>query len=448
MDSEVIADFHSLYQLGFGWFGSKDKQLVILRRLLASQDPEICPWLLSGAFSRNKVLATKSREVIGLLMRAIPVSQLARLEYKLGPRYSHYGISNQFYSKLEPGSLSTINPRADVHVLGLASLHPKGRLREAACRLLGIEGLRYLLLRLNDWVPQVRNAARAVLDDLIGESPQIWVDCLPLLCRLESCGRDKHGPFLERVDGSLRNPRAKAAVTAGLQSENLIVARRCFVLAMNHADPFEILTQALVHNDMGVRYWAVGVAPKSLPLGQQREFFERALVNKVPAVRRSGLRFWGENFPHSEETMKSALLDRSRAVREVAQYYCREWEREIVYREKLQVLPQAVVGLAEVGCKDQEHALAILEHKDPRFRKSALRALAMLGADVAYFFQALLSENPGISKVAASCLVGTQCDPGRFEALYRQSELEHVRVQAFVLFWRLSRPWPKLCIAG
>ena len=79
-------------------------------------------------------------------------------------------------------------------VLGLTSFHPDGYLREKALHALaarhsGIE-IPFILLRLNDWVKEIRTVAREAFDErLTPEYAVHFVMNLPLVLRLKDWER-------------------------------------------------------------------------------------------------------------------------------------------------------------------------------------------------------------------------------------------------------------------
>ncbi|MDG6105600.1 hypothetical protein Daura_13365 [Dactylosporangium aurantiacum] len=82
----------------------------------------------------------------------------------------------------------------------LASLHPDGRVREAAVTAMGRRTraghLPFLVERAVDWVPQVRAAAHGVLRTLLERRPQLLAPAGPAAARV---ARRRHAPALQRL---------------------------------------------------------------------------------------------------------------------------------------------------------------------------------------------------------------------------------------------------------
>ena len=102
------------------------------------------------------------------------------------------------------GELDYAPKKGGLDDLLLMSEHGDGYVRENAVRQLGMLGnpisVQKLMVRLNDWVPQVRNAAREALFTLmIADNAKAFAVNLPRLYHLRTCGRDKHDKFIGDV---------------------------------------------------------------------------------------------------------------------------------------------------------------------------------------------------------------------------------------------------------
>src|ERR1043165_1681443 len=120
-------------------------------------------------------------------------------------------------------------PPGFVELLAMSS-HGSGFKRENAVRRLGMIGnalaLPYLIARANDWVPQVRAAARDALNKLLrAENAEAFVTALPELLHLQACLRDDHTALLQAVQDFLVREENVHHLLAGLQNPDVQVAR-------------------------------------------------------------------------------------------------------------------------------------------------------------------------------------------------------------------------------
>ena len=83
--------------------------------------------------------------------------------------------------------------------------HRNGYRREKAVRRLGMLGnplaIPKLIVRANDWVPQVRTAAReAILQLAVHNNAEVFIQCLPELYHLKKCRRYNHNRLIKSVE--------------------------------------------------------------------------------------------------------------------------------------------------------------------------------------------------------------------------------------------------------
>ena len=135
------------------------------------------------------------------------------------------------WDTLKPEQLGSLSKRHGGHeILTLAAFHGNGHVREAAVRLFKDEGtslrIGVLTVRLNDWVPAVRTAAKqAFLNQIETADHQIVVGYLPLISRLEDCSRTDHSEALSAVIARLRTKKGKAELISSAVSERVDVRR-------------------------------------------------------------------------------------------------------------------------------------------------------------------------------------------------------------------------------
>jgi len=149
-------------------------------------------------------------------------------------------------------------------------------------------GLPVLLLRANDWVGPVRDEALTSLHGLLGPGHvDAWLRALPLLLRLEACGRASHGPLVDRVGALFRETAARARLLAAARSLEAPAARAAASLALRvaGAGDREVVAALLRCPDTLVRYRVLAAATSTLDEG----LLDLALADPVPGVRRRAL---------------------------------------------------------------------------------------------------------------------------------------------------------------
>jgi HEAT repeat protein len=306
-------------------------------------------------------------------------------------------------------------------VMGLLSTHPSGYVREAAVQRLarlndGAE-LPPLLLRANDWVPQVRDRARAALHARVVQAyAEHWVQALPLVLRLRVTGRADGRPLVDAVLALLRASASHNALWKGLHARDSTVRRTSFQLLREHGRPalHALVRDALQSRDAMLRVLAARAAA---------ELDSRALDDVLPAllrdpfrrVRMAGLRLGAQRVGTAVlPELRRALLDRSSTIRADARTALQRLDPmdfAALYRDHVSAngaqLPAAVMGLAETGEAEDAQLLApLLAHPRAGVRTAALHAITRLTGDasVPTLLRALGDASPRVSRAAAVAL--------------------------------------------
>ncbi len=285
----------------------------------------------------------------------------------------------------------------------LASLDPSGRVREPA--VVALAGHRhggelpFLLLRLNDWVQEVRTAASsAVAERMHADAARAWLDCLPLALRVTGGTRADHAWVLESVGRLLVAEGNDAVLADGLQSPETGVRRFCQRSALVHGG--QAATQALRGmersrhpNDrlLAARHWLAGADASGLRL-----LLAETARDHSPAVRRAVLEAAAERIPDDVRgQLLDALLAKSNPLRRMAQFHLRTTVNlAAIYRDALAegACPVATLrGLGECGSAEDATATSAFFHDDrPAVRAAAVEATGKLHAPL--HFDALMDR--------------------------------------------------------
>jgi HEAT repeat protein len=310
----------------------------------------------------------------------------------------HPGIES--WHRIEVGKISQVagSGEAAVSILGIASLHGNGYVREQALRLLaaittGAE-LPFLLLRLNDWVAPLRKLALAFVQNRLHAGYAVhWLRYLPLVLRLKATTRADHSVLLSDVAALFRKPESFTALEDGLSSADPLLRRFSFdvILSPDHFGFHDALLLAFRQSDPHVRFRAAARLSEALPADQYGEILHLALRDSYMPVRRLALCAVAAKLPeraHAE--FLSALLDQNLAIRQLAQSHFRgknEFDLRDWYQQKLSVtknraLAAAIAGLGETGsAKDAIIVAPFLSAELPKIRAAAIRSLARSNPD-------------------------------------------------------------------
>jgi HEAT repeat protein len=407
---------------------------------------------LGGGLEERETITAR----IGSLLADLPIEDLPELDQLVRSAFDSYrwgGLS------LRPADVPALERvRGGAAVLGTASFHPSGYVREAAvAELAGIrsgEELPFLLLRLNDWVDPVRRRALAAVRERIEPSyASDLANNLALVIRLEGCGRAAHGDIVRAVEDLLILPACRGALLEGLRSAGRRVRRRCARL-LDRIPPAEALdlSRGLIASpDPGLRAEAAVLLLRGLEGDELRRMIEALKGDRFMAIRREALVALARKFPESAaEDLRRALLDDRPAVRDAARFLLRErgmtdfagLYREAIRTETGRARAAAIHGLGETGGPpDLSFAIEGLADPAPRVRRAAVAACSRLGEDPAPLLGALGDPSQGVSGEARKALVKwrRRILAGKLGPLLDPGSHRHVRLNALRILGELDK---------
>jgi len=347
-------------------------------------------------------------------------------------------------------------------LLKLASFHGYGFVRQRAVEALARQQdsaeLPYLLIRTNDWVVQVRQAAQQAIEDRLDPRyAPAFVENIELVIRLARSERGDCRGLIKRVYGLIGSQQARPALRSGMTSQNRTVRRVSYDLAFSTGfiDIHELLALARRECDHLLHINVAKHAIETLDGSELRETLTGLLRDQFVAVRQIALEALARRFPElARAPLEMALLDSSISLRETARFQLRRtggMDFAAFYREAIRTgasLYGAILGLGETGTPDDAgQLLPFLQHETIRVRKAALRAVARLAGDryAGQLFQAMSSDHPGLSRTACEVLLDRPytLDPNELYALFSGHPCPHVRRNALLLFGKLGK-WQSL----
>jgi HEAT repeat protein len=302
--------------------------------------------------------------------------------------------------------------------LRTASEHWNGFIREEAvvelADLGGPEALALLLVRVNDWVPEVRAAAAAGLNQFVTvENAALWVEALPALQRLHDCRRANHAPLRQRVEILLARPECAPVLAQGLLSADSRIRRYSFLILCTASDTWDesLWTYAFYTSDVVVHRRFEQYLAKSSCLSLA--LIRRLLGHRNAPLRRLALECLVEQYPdQGEREIEAHLFDRSSIVRRAAQRLhasqghdpAMHYRRVLAQRDaKGRPIRYALNGLSELGdLGDWDLLVVYFRSPESTVRLCALGGLCRLDAERAreFLLEALVDESPSVVRAA------------------------------------------------
>lgn len=400
------------------WLGlSKSHRETIIRELADTHESGIIPDLLNRALSsvgseREAILST-----LHSLLGDVPVAKLLDFDKWLRESMSHWGRWDGSWAELTPEKTASFSRDNALGVLCLATMHTNGRVRGAAVGVLasvhdGSE-LPFLILRLNDWVPQIRESARRAVGDRVHvKNARHFLHCLPLVLRVAKTTRSAHAWLIDAI--SLMLNEADSVLHQGLRSTDREVRRACLRFALAGGSANAAIEFALADSDPWSRLWAA----KQLLTGASGEFaasmFARLYSDSFRPVRHEALTaLLASDGRGACEAATAALLDRHSSIRALAMHHLHrsmnitDFYRAAIASETGAKLAAAILGFAETASSaDVAELIPFLGADKPQIRRAVAKAVGKLDAESNRdaLLKMVSDVSPSVSAAACSAL--------------------------------------------
>lgn len=452
--------------LGQRLLGESGLDLAVVQELgqcgEAAAIPHLAPALLL-ATRRERVACAQA--IAPLLSRAsakdfVLLDEAMRGSWVFADRYG------ERWRRLDPRELARWVGQGEAGslLLRMASFHSNGFIREEALRHLTrtVDGseLPYLLLRLNDWVSQVRQAAQQAVGERIKpEYIEHFVQSLALVIRLERTERADHR-LIEEISGLLTSPAARPALIAAMRHHSARIRRASyrFLVAGEPAGLVQVLLAGLLVPDPLIRLWSLRKAAATLERDQLLTVVHTLCADPSAAIRCEALSVLATEFPdRAAERLHFALLDPSPSVRGTARFPVRKSERldfAQFYRDSLEAtapgrLAASISGLVETGVStDVERLVPHLSNPSVAVRRAATWGVLKLGGEpyLHLVLERVLDAAPGVSLAATRALQPYAGHLGgtALWTRFATSGLTHVRRNLLCLMVSLPK-WDSIC---
>ena len=432
-----------------------------LHSLGACGEPLAAFYVGSLLLSPSDLVARAAGLAIHDLLWGVPSESLAELDRRARQR----GLPA---TGLAAGDVERLLRRPGGHrpgVLALASLDRSGHVREAAVRALrdvvGDPVVGYLLLRANDWVMPVREAALTALRArLVPECAAAFLCHAVLILARADESRGKDAGLAAEVGRLLARLECREAFVSAVRTARPTVRRAAQSLVARATGVSEwAATLGLESDDAGVRLHALLHLVPSLSAAAQLPLLLRALVDPLPGIRTLAVEAWLRAEPdpaERERRLHQFLLDPSGSVRARARWHlgwrggdlAAAWYRAQLVQSDGRTLAVVLCSLGETGNVGDATLLEpYLSHLSPRVVRSALRAWARLDPRqaAARLTPFLRSPLPGVGRTVRDLLIRLRPAPDveEIRCVAREDPRPSVRRLAYEVLVEQS-PWSVL----
>lgn len=440
--------------------GRWSEDLALLEELLQHATPAIVPHVMPWALATDGGARAAATRVVERALADASASELQQLDEQ--SRRLPHGLDGPFVQAWRALRRAELSRTDSMPVVCAASCHWSGYLREAAVeRLDGAAEPRvlpFLLLRLNDWVPQVAARAYAAAERRVDAShAAAWLEWLPLLERLGPATRRSADPLVARVDALLREPSQRDVLVGGLVAREVGTRRRAIrVLAASPPPPdaAALVARVLADPDAVARTEALALADRWLDDEALARLAPVLLAEPLPWTRSRALSLLARRLDgRAERRLREAILDAGAPVRQVARHHLArlgvagDWAATC--REALAAAPAparvaaALAALAESGSPGGVAvAAAWLTHPRATVRREAVRAVGALDADGyrEWLLAMLADPSARVARAARGALSrASTLDLDQLRQAVRTVPNAHGRLEALALASRLPK---------
>ena len=316
-----------------GWFG---KQLEENIYALNEGDRSRIPWIFCVFAEHHNQAKTKAVKALRETLEGLSFDETVRVDEQIRQTTSmEWSIDwrklsiNDFFTS----QMDTHDKRA---LTIFASFNPNGFIRERAVELMqGYNGtLPYIILRQNDWVLQVRQAANAAFTYRLNKlSDGEILAALPFAEKLKWSSRGSHGEYTNRFFSLLASPEHLPDLLKGLESNNVRTRRICVDALFSVTPPkTEVAFKQLTREPEP--FLRARIFEKLNGFKQDMGgFIEVFLRDKYPANRMLAFQFLlNIDTEGIYNTAVRLLLDRSTMIRETAQFVIEKQMPEFDFR--------------------------------------------------------------------------------------------------------------------
>lgn len=393
-----------------------------IRTLRKGRDWRTIPMLLDSLADPSRAVRVEAIAAVRTLWAYLPYSRIRSLEKQVQSRTIQCYVWHS--TKLNEIRLR----RWPVEIWQLFTFHSSGYVREEALRRIGdtATSMPFVLIRLNDWVTEVRTLAESVVrKHLCARDIVDWLQHVRLVQSLADRRRTSHHWLLDELRRILVAPASRKELRAAVASGDHSIARFAFDAAMRlpPMERHEFLGLGLRCPDPVVRWRAARAVREWRDCPNREALIDAMMADRLMRVRSEALQLQMEEHPETDRALlSSALLDRSASIRSLARFYAqrlRKAGRDVpderalfvaaIERGKPSELAAAIAGLGECGDEgDLEIVRPFVEHKHEPIAAAAVRAIVALDrSDRTQWLGKMLDDaRPQVRRVAFDTLAG------------------------------------------
>lgn len=369
----------------------ESKRLAEMTERLKAGEMNYIPWIYTFLTSKHPEIVKTAATTLANFVDTMDPKYLIRFDEQFRSTTSiEWSID---WGKVDISRIASIlgKDKTFIWMMRLGTFNPNGYYREKCVRILKSDPGSYifLLIRLRDWVPEVREAARNACCDISMLSFYELVNCLSALDKVKRSGRvDVY--FLRDLEKKISERIVQLSPgysRSQLKGFDVPTRRALYRILLENKRLGKDEVKAILNSENQAQclYYVMSLYIDSYELTAEEldEFMDHRSFSVQRKAIEQKYKLAGNSWPGLEDK----LLSPSTPVRELARFILKKHEdfdcREY-YLERFGSSDKkaCIAGLGETGnIEDAARILPFLEDPDPATVKITLHALGNLGGE-------------------------------------------------------------------
>ncbi len=413
------------------------------------------PWIFCVFSEGDSNAKLQASRVLNNVLKGLDFNDIIRIDTQMRQTTSMEWSINWCEQKIDDFFTSRMNIDECQAVLIFASFNPNGFIREKAVRRLsGYDGsLPYIILRQNDWVLQVRQAAHEAFDKRMqnlvkGE----LLAALPYAEKLKWSSRGSHGEYTQIFFNKLVSREHREDLVDGLRSDNIRTRRICIEALFEASQPdIELALNQLKYEPEP--FLRTILFDKIRNTGQDMKETSYIMLNdKFARNRAMALQYLNDKQENIYDISMKLLFDKDTYIRALARSIIKQYKSDFnfrkIYLENIEPFGvPAILGLGETGQADDTEIIEnYLNDKRAAIVRAALISLMKLKSEKYKMLitEKLMDSRIGVVKTAQRLFIKYNvADYNKVFEIFKETSYEYTQIKCTAILFKASK-WERL----
>lgn len=412
-------------------------------------------WIFCVFSEGDSYAKLQASKVLNNVLKALDFNDIIRIDTQMRQTTSMEWTINWREQNIDDFFTSKMNVEERQAVLIFASFNPNGFIREKAVRRLSKfnSSLPYIILRQNDWVLQVRQAAREAFDKRMQNLAKgELLAALPYAEKLKWSTRGSHGEYTQIFFNKLLSQEHREDLVNGLRSDNIRTRRICIEALFEVSQPdIELALNQLKYEPEP--FLRTILFEKIRNTGQDMKEPSYIMLNdKFARNRALALQYLNVKQENIYDISMKLLFDKDAYIRALARSIIKQYKSDFnfrkIYLENIEPFgAPAILGLGETGQADDTEIIEnYLNDKRAAIVRAALISLMKLKSEKykTLITEKLMDNRIGVVKTAQKLFIKYNvADYNKVFEIFKEASYEYTKIKCTAILFKASK-WERL----